>query len=274
MTTTILPTGSTICTLPGLFVTPTWLAENLDAANLRLLDLRPGDEYAAGHIPGAIQIDLGLLAAPVDGVPGMVLGPEAYAAVMGQLGIDADTAVVVYDGNWGMPSARVVWTLAYYGHAGAAILSGGWDRWSEAALPTTQAVTLPTPARFEPRPTAHHLADLAYVHARLDAPDVVVVDTRTRNEYAAGHLPNAVSWDWMNAVPMEGWDAVRPADELVAELTALGVTPDKEIITYCRSGARASHTYAVLRHLGYPRVRNYDGSWLEWSARVLGIPAH
>lgn len=266
--------SDTLCTLPGLFVTSEWLAQHLDAPNLRLLDLRPADEYAEGHLPGAIQIDLGMLAHTVDGVQGMLLGPDAYAAVMGQLGIDHDSVVVVYDGNWGMPSARVVWTLTYYGHTAAGILSGGWDRWVEEARPVTQVVPLPTPTRFEPRPTPQHLASLDQVQARLQDPNVVVIDTRTPNEYAAGHLPNAINWDWMNAVPVEGWDAVRPEAELVAELSALGVTPDKEIITYCRSGARAAHTYAVLRHLGYPQVRNYDGSWLEWSARVLGIPAH
>jgi thiosulfate/3-mercaptopyruvate sulfurtransferase len=75
-------------------------------------------------------------------------------------------------------------------------------------------------------------------------------------------------------VAVEGWDAVRPAAELTGELAALGVTPDKEVVTYCRSGARAAHTYLVLRHLGFTRVRNYDGSWLEWSARVLGDASH
>ncbi len=204
----------------------------------------------------------------------MLLGPDAYAAIMGRLGIDSDSAVVVYDGNWGMPATRVVWGLAYYGHSAAAILNGGWDRWTEEGRVTTQAVSSVAPTHFTPRPTTQHLADLAWVQAHLQDDDIVIVDTRTPNEYAAGHLPNAISWDRMNAVPVDGWNALRPVEELIGELTAQGVTPDKEIVTYCRSGARAAHTYAVLRQLGYPRVRNYDGSWLEWSARVLGIPAH
>ena len=91
-----------------------------------------------------------------------------------------------------------------------------------------------------------------------------------RRLMAAGHLPNAINWDWMNGVPTEGWETLRPTGELAAELAAVGITPDKEIVTYCRSGARASHTLMLLRTLGYPRVRNFKGSWLEWSARVLG----
>src|SRR5690606_13221428 len=126
------------------------------------------------------------------------------------------------------------------------------------------------PARFVPRPDPAHMAELAWLQERLGDPDLVIIDTRTSGEYNAGHLPGAILWDWMNGVPVGSWDALRPTDELAAELTALGITPDKEIVTYCRSGARAAHTYLLLRHLGYPRVRNYDGSWLEWSARVLG----
>lgn len=257
-------------TLPGLVVEPDWLAERLEAQDLRLIDLRPIDAYREGHIPGAVQLDLAALTTTVDGVEGIVLGPDAYAAVMGQLGVDEDRAVVLYDSNWGMPAARVAWTLLYYGHPNAAILNGGWDRWEEENHPTVTTSPPPAPARFVPRPDPAHMAELAWLQERLGDPDLVIIDTRTSGEYNAGHLPGAILWDWMNGVPVGSWDALRPTDELAAELTALGITPDKEIVTYCRSGARAAHTYLLLRHLGYPRVRNYDGSWLEWSARVLG----
>jgi thiosulfate/3-mercaptopyruvate sulfurtransferase len=260
-----------VCTLPGLLVTPEWLATQLGASDLRIVDVRPADAYAEGHIPGAVQLELAALSTTVDDVQGMLLGPEAYAAIMGQLGIDSDHAVVIYDSNWGMPAARVLWSLAYYGHSNAAILNGGWDGWEEGNYPTSNTVDLPQATTFTPQPTPHFLAELSWVQTHLDDPNVVLIDTRTPNEYAAGHLPNAMNWDWMNGVPTEGWETLRSSEELAAELNALGITPDKEIVTYCRSGARASHTFLLLRNLGYPRVRNYDGSWLEWSARVLGI---
>lgn len=259
------------CTLPGLLVTTDWLAEYLNAPDLRVVDVRPADDFAEGHIPGAVQIDLAALGTLVDGVPGMLIGPEAFAAIMGELGIDEDRAVVIYDSNWGMPAARLLWALTYYGQTNAALLNGGWDRWQEEGRPISQTINPPTPTRFTPRPNPAHLAELSWLQAHLDDPNVVLIDTRTPNEYAAGHLPNAIAWDWMNGVPVGSWDTLRPAEELTAELTALGITPDKEIVTYCRSGARASHTYLLLCHLGYPRVRNFDGSWLEWSARVLGV---
>lgn len=266
--------GPQVLTLPGLLVTPDWLAEHLDASDLRLVDVRSADEYAEGHLPGAVQLDLAALAQEEDGVPGMLIGPAAFAATMEQLGIGNRTSVVLYDGNWGMPAARVLWALRRYGHDQAALLDGGWDRWQEEGRPTTRAPFLPNPAPFTPRPADDHLATLAWVQQRLDDPNTVIIDTRTPNEYANGHLPGALNWDWMNGVPLEGWDTLRPTPELYAELVALGVTPDKEIVTYCRSGARAAHTYFLLRRLGYARVRNYDGSWLEWSARVLGADPH
>ena len=102
-----LPREPIACTLPGLLVSTDWLAEYLHASDLRVVDVRPADAFAEGHIPGAVQIDLAALTTTVDGVQGMLIGPDAFAAMMGQLGIDEEHAVVLYDSNWGMPAARV-----------------------------------------------------------------------------------------------------------------------------------------------------------------------
>jgi thiosulfate/3-mercaptopyruvate sulfurtransferase len=251
--------------MPGLVVDTGWLADHLQQPSLRLLDVRPADAYAQGHIPGGVQVELAWLSGVVDGVEGMLLPPDAYAQVMGRLGVGDDSTVVVYDANWGMPGARVLWGLLRQGHARVALLDGGWDRWREEDRPTSTEPVRPAPAAFHPRPADEHLATRAWLLARLDDPQLAIVDTRTPVEYAQGHLPGALSWDWLNGVPVGSWDAFRPAGELLAELAALGVTPDKEIVTYCRSGVRAAHTFVLLRHLGFPCVRNYDGSWLEWS---------
>ena len=256
--------------LPALFIEPAWLDQHLSHPHLRLLDMRLQESYAEEHLPRAAWLDLRTLSHTVDGVEGMLLSLEQYAAQMSRLGIDEQSAVVLYDDNWGMPAARVLWTLARYGHTNAAVLNGGWDRWQEEGRPTEiEPFTLP-PATFTPHPADEHLAERTWLLARLDDPNLVIIDTRTPAEYARGHLPGARSWDWMNGAAVEGWNAVRPLDEVRAELAVLGVTPDKEIVTYCRSGARAAHTYLLLRHLGFPHVRNYDGSWLEWSRYVEG----
>jgi thiosulfate/3-mercaptopyruvate sulfurtransferase len=114
-------------------------------------------------------------------------------------------------------------------------------------------------------------ADLAWVAARVGDGDAVLVDTRSPAEYERGHIPGAVGWDWFNAVPPGSWDATRDPAELRVEWAALGVEPSREVVVYCRSGMRASHTYVALRHAGFERVRLYDGSWQEWEAQSKEI---
>lgn len=267
MTTHDAHTDTTSLHLDTLLVTPEWLAEHLTHSGLRLVDVRPPLGYDEGHIPGAVRLDLSSLDTTVDGVPGMLLPADRFAVQMGRLGIGNDSAVVLYDDNRGTSAARVLWALARYGHTNAAVLTGGIDRWQDEGRPMTTEPTVPESVTFTARADDSHVAPFEWLRDRLEDPNTVVVDTRTPREFGFGHLPGAVCWDYMNGVPAESRDAVRPAAELREELAELGVTPEKEIVTYCRSGARAAHTYLLLRHLGYPRVRLYDGSWLEWSQR-------
>ncbi len=251
--------------LPGLVVSTDWLLQTLPHPALRLLDLRAVDAYAEGHLPGAVHLELPAITGFRDGVPGMLIPAEEFAAKMSAAGIDKNKAVVIYDDNWGMPAARLLWALARFGFANVAVLNGGWDSWQELGHPQTTKVALPAATTGGLQNVVAHLAERAWLLAQPPRADLVIIDTRTPNEYVQGHLPNAINWDWMNAVPVGGWELMRGAAELRDELATLGVSPDKEIVTYCRSGVRAAHTYLVLRALGFPRVRNYDGSWLEWS---------
>jgi len=250
---------------PGLIVSSQWLLQNLHHPALRLIDVRSADAYAEGHLPGAVHLELSEITGQRDGVPGMLIPAADFAARMGAAGVDEKSVIVLYDDNWGMPAARVLWALARFGFTQAAVLNGGWDSWEEEGHPQTTAIAPPSPTTFVVRNADEALAERAWLLAQPPRDDLMIIDTRTPNEYEQGHLPNAINWDWMNAVPAGGWTMIREADELKEELRTLGVTPDKEIVTYCRSGARAAHTYLVLRALGFPRVRNYDGSWLEWS---------
>ena len=251
--------------VPGLIVTPRWLVQQLDHPGLCLLDVRERDSYDQGHIRGALPVDLAALTRTDNGVEGMLLPPDPFTEQMRRLGVSPTSSVILYDANWGVAATRVLWSLVHYGHDNVAVLTGGSDRWEEEGHPWTAEPSELRRGNFVVRRDGDHLAEGGWLMARLDQPDVVLIDTRTRVEFAQGHLPGAIHWDWMNGVPLTGWDTLRPADELLPELANLGVTPDKEIITYCRSGVRAAHTYLLLRTLGYPRVRVYDGSWLEWS---------
>ena len=120
-----------------------------------------------------------------------------------------------------------------------------------------------------PPPRAPHPAsagvDAGWIRAHQHDPGVQLVDTRSAAEYARGHIPGAVHWDWNDGTPADGSGYFRGDHALRDELAARGIVADREIVTYCHSGVRAAHTYALLRAIGYPRVRLYDGSWLEWS---------
>lgn len=254
--------------LPGLLVTTEWLSDSLSNPALRLLDVRTFEHFAEGHLPRAVHVDLSTLSTTIADVPGMLLPPTLFAAKMNQLGIHPGSTVVVYDDNWGLAAARVLWALHRYGFNQVALLTGGWDQWRAEERQIVAMGEDTVSGQFTPCSIDSVLAEREWLLAHLGNPDVVIVDTRGSKEYADGHLPGAINWDWMNAVPVAGWNALRPAQELLIELASAGITPDKEIVTYCRSGVRAAHTYWALRQLGYPRVRNYDGSWLEWQSRA------
>ncbi|MBI3943924.1 MAG: sulfurtransferase [Chloroflexi bacterium] len=251
--------------LPGLVVIPDWLENVLSHPDIRLVDLRSRESYEEAHIPGAVWLDLKALSDTVDGIPGMLLPPGAYAVLMGQLGIGLESVVVLYDENWGMPAARMLWSLARYGHSQAAVLTGGWDRWQEEERPQTAEVPEIRAAYFIPQLDDSQVAERSWLQRRLEQGDLILLDTRAPAEFNQGHIPGAICWDWVNGIPEQGWDIFGPEAELRTKLAEMGVTSNREVVTYCRSGARASHTYLLLRHLGFPKVRLYDGSWLEWS---------
>ncbi len=286
--------------LPGLVVDPGWLEEHLGVEALRIVDLRDREAYTEGHVPGAVRLDLEALGENFEGRDNVLLPPPDFERLMTELGISHRDSVVAYDDHWGLPAARLIWALHYYGGgsvvgasatgASAAVLNGGWDRWQEEGRPTTdgsesESESAPGPlsmpgsrsgslasgpervVRFEAHPNPDVAADYERVASGAARGDIVLLDTRSTVEFDQGHLPGAVSWDWFNAVPVDSWNCSRDPEKLRAELAALGVRPTDEIVAYCRSGMRVAHTWVVLRNAGFPRVRLYDGSWQEWSMR-------
>ncbi|HUN05149.1 MAG TPA: sulfurtransferase [Aggregatilineales bacterium] len=246
-------------------VSADWLAQHLNEPDLRILDARLPEAYTEGHIPQAVSIQLTSLRYTKAGVEGMLVEPEVFAERIGAAGIGPHSRVVIYDDYFGQLAARIAWSLLRYGHQSVALLDGGWDAWEAAGLPVSTEAHPPAPAHFTPTPAEQYGADYDWVVARLGAPGVVLLDVRSPAEYAKGHLPGAVSWNWESGTALDATFA--PAEALRAELAQLGVTPDKEIVTYCQSGMRAAHTFYLLLSLGFPAVRLYDGSWAEWSTR-------
>jgi thiosulfate/3-mercaptopyruvate sulfurtransferase len=123
------------------------------------------------------------------------------------------------------------------------------------------------PATFTPTPQADRLATAEWIAARLESGQVQILDCREPDEYAEGHIPGALNRSWERSMVRQAYHAFWPPDDLRADLAGHDIVADKEIVTYCRTGTRSAHTYLTLRLLGYPRLRNYDGSWVEWEQR-------
>lgn len=259
---------------PQLLVTPGELAERLKGERRPLiLDLRPAEDFASGHIPTAMHIDLW-------GVSLIDTDPAPLRAFMWMIdhvlnlrGVTADTPVVVYDEQSGVRAARAFWFLEYFGHPDTRMLDGGFGAWVRAGLPVTRDTSVPPRSTWNGVPQPSTIATWRDVDDRLGKPDTVVLDTRSDEEYygtiarakRAGAIPGAVHIEWKNNLTPSG--EFKPAAPLRALYESSGVTPDKEVITYCQGGYRAAHAYVALRLLGYPRVRNYTGSWKEWGDR-------
>ncbi|MBM4184399.1 MAG: sulfurtransferase [Gemmatimonadetes bacterium] len=254
--------------LPGLLVDPAWLRGRLGDPRVRVVDLRGAEAFAAGHVPGAARVDLSALGSAVGPCSNVLLPESEFAALMSSLGISSGDAVIAYDDQWGLAASRLLWALHRYGHGAVALLDGGWDRWTEEGGARASGIEAERSGSFAPAPRADVYADLACVEARVGDGTAVLLDTRSPAEFARGHIPGAVGWDWFNAVPAGSWGVARDPAELRAEWSALGVEPSSDVVVYCRSGMRAAHTYVVLRHVGFERVRLYDGSWQEWEANM------
>jgi thiosulfate/3-mercaptopyruvate sulfurtransferase len=251
--------------------------------------------YLSGHIPGAVFAGMiADLSDPHHAVPDMLVAPEQFARVMSRLGIGDDTLVVAYD-NMGFPlgSARLWWALSHYGHDRVQVLDGGLRAWQAEGRELSTDVPAPAPAMFTPRVRPEWKASKEEVVAAIGQPGTVIVDCLTPELYRGGgerhlwgqrpgHIPGAVNVPYMANID-PGLTSVTTADrerllgsgrsfafgspETLASLySSAGVTPDREVITYCGRGYAGACGLLALKLLGFERARLYDGSWAEWSA--------
>lgn len=250
------------------------LRSHLSDPRLVLFDLRPPEAYSNAHIPGARSFDIFGISL-IDTRPQAL---EAFLWIIEHLiqakGVNTDSTVVIYDDIAGMRSARLFWFLEFFGHSDVHILNGGFNAWTAAALPVTHEATVPKTGNFKMKPRRELLATAEDVLQRLKSPDAVLIDTRSDDEYTGklvraargGRIPGAIHLEWTQNLDAKGF--FKTADELKAMYDAHQIPADKEAIPYCQGGYRAAHTYLALRLIGYPRVRNYLGSWGEWGNRA------
>ena len=263
-------------------------AETTRSPGRRILEVDEDTEaYGRGHLRGALAVhwrhDL------QDRVRRDFIGPEAFAALMDRLGIDNDTEVVLYGGNSNWFAAYAYWYLKFYGHQAVRLLDGGRKTWELEGRPLTTEVPPLTPTRgYRVDGQAEEIRALrGQVEQALGRPGAGLVDVRSPAEYSGeimapphlpqegaqrrGHIPGAGNIPWSKAVNPET-GAFLPTEQLRSLYEGQGLTPDLQVVAYCRIGERSAHTWFVLHELlGYPSVRNYDGSWTEWGS-LVGVP--
>lgn len=250
---------------PHLIITADALAERVGADHLVVLDVRPSNAYRAGHIPGAQRVEPDGVADPDAPVGGALRPLDELAAMAGQLGISADSEVVLYDDKGGFHAARIFWLLEYMGHRNVKVLNGGIQAWTAAGqdLETGRGVQ-PEPARFRPAVTPRRFASADWIMERREDPDTLVIDVRPTGLYDQGHIPWAVNVPWKGNLN-DDKTMKSPAD-LRAHFQRQGITPDRNIVVHCQNGLASAHSYFALRLLGYPQLRTYHRSWAEWGS--------
>jgi len=265
-----------------VLVSPEWAQQHLEDPNVRFVEVDVDTAaYEQSHIPGAVGWDW--TSQLSDGIRRDVASREEMSRLLSESGIGPDTHIVLYGDNNNWFAAWAYWQLKLHGWERLSILNGGRKYWLDNGLPLSVDTPSYEPTGIElPEPSDKLRAFRDDVVARLGDPGATLVDVRSPAEFSGeviappgmtetaqrgGHIPGAQSIPWAQTVREDG--TFKDADALRALYEPNGVTPDKDVIAYCRIGERSSHSWFVLRELlGYPNVRNYDGSWTEWGSMV------
>ena len=263
-------------------VTTEWIAEHAKDKGLRLVEVDVDPTvYDGGHIEGAVGWNWKKHLQ--DQLLRDVAGTEALAELLGKSGITPDTAIVLYGDNNNWFAAYAYWALKYYGHDKVQLVDGGRVKWEKEGRAYTKDVPHPAASeyKFHGSPKEDIRAYRDHVLSKIGK--AKLVDVRSPKEYSGellapenlpqegaqrgGHIPTAASIPWATAVKEDG--TFKSVEELKEIYGGKGITADKEVIAYCRIGERSAHTWFVLKELlGYPDVRNYDGSWTEWGSSI------
>ena len=257
----------------SILIEPTELYSRLSDPDLRIVELCESDEFQDQRIPGSMHVDYSEIVDGTKPATGQVPPNERLQRLACRLGLHDELHIVAYDDEGGGRASRLVWTLYLLGHRRASVLNGGVHAWLHEGYPVTRTGT--TDATTEPAHFAiddHVLATREYILSRLDAPDLTLLDARTREEYQGsrvlaqrgGHIPGAVHLNWLDTIDGGRQLRLKTDHELTAMLSDRGIAPNREIVVYCQTHHRSAHSWMMLRHLGYSRVRGYAGSWSEW----------
>lgn len=279
--------------LPDDLVSVDWLRANIDNPQVRVVDIRgfvraedlgggrqaatyagAPEDYAEGHIPGAVFVDWTTDIVDPEGTVKAQVAPAArFKAAMEAIGVGDDTDVVVVDQTGGHLATRLWWALRYYGHDNVALLDGGFARWAAEGLPLATDVPVVPPVSFTPRERPERVRDREQVLAQITAGEEQIVDARAAGQYSGavqrgsrgGHIPGAINMPTSVLAGDDGrW---RTGAEIAEAARGAGVDLERPIIAYCNGGVTATQLLFGLHRAGAQTWANYDGSWNEWGER-------
>lgn len=272
---------------PDILVSTEWVSQHLNDSNIRIVESNEDILlYSSGHLQNAVQVDW--TTDLNDQLVRDYLGKDGFANLMSKIGVTPDTTVVFYGDKSNWWAAYALWVFTLFGHRKVKLMDGGRAKWEAEGRPLTREVPSfePTdyPAKERDDKTFRAFRDDVLRHVEKQGK---MIDVRSPAEYTGerlhmedypnegalrgGHIPGAASCPWSRAANEDS--TFKSAEELRAIYEGeKGLTQEDEVVVYCRIGERSSHTWFVLHHLlGYPRVRNYDGSWTEWG-NLVGVP--
>ncbi len=265
-----------------VLVSTQWVADHMNDGKIRLVEVDVDtNAYSEGHIAGASAWNW--TSQLQDQVRRDIISKPDLEKLLGQSGVSNDDTIVLYGDNNNWFAAYALWVLELYGHKDLKLMDGGRKKWLDEGRPTTKDAPSARAASYKAsEPNQALRAKREQVLASVGQQGKALIDVRSPAEFSGeilappglqetaqrgGHIPGAANVPWAQAVKEDG--TFKSVDDLKALYQPKGVTPEKEIIAYCRIGERSSHTWFVLKHLlGYENVRNYDGSWTEYGSMI------
>jgi thiosulfate/3-mercaptopyruvate sulfurtransferase len=255
--------GGVVLVPADVLVDVAWVQAHESASDVQLVDARAQSAYDAGHLPGALHVDVQSLSTTVNGVSNMLADASTVASLLSTAGVDRGKTAVVYGANVDTSATRLFWALDYHGQPELRLLDGGYAGWVAGSGATETGSAAVTPSSYPATGLVDaRRVDLGWMLAHYADSGVVLIDARTSQEFAAGHIPGALNVDSQSNLSSGALASTSALTALYANVPA-----DKTVVTYCQSGSRASIAYLALRRLGYPDLRLYDGSWAEWGAQ-------
>lgn len=262
----------------NVLIEPKDAFELLTSDGTKFIDIQKPEAFAESHLEGAINIwrsDFTDNSVPYNGV---MATKTQIEDLFGDLGISNEDKLVIYDKNGLCEAARLWWILNSYNFSNINLINGGLHAWEMEKLPVTTEVKsfAKTNFKFPEGLNTSIMASKDEVLAAINDENTIILDTRSTEEFEgetqkdgafkAGRIPASILNDWANCINYNEDKKVKSVEELKNQFASLGITPDKKVITYCHSGVRSAHTTFILTQiLGFENVKNYDGSWVEWS---------